>query len=76
MVNVLGKAYLQPLHMTLSKLSFNGGHLVDYVGKIIAEHKREQRYGMAQGLIVLGEKTVIQMMALTPLWWIVLIQEE
>ena len=34
----------------------NGAHIVDYVGESIAEHEREQRMGMAQGLIALYKR--------------------
>ena len=53
----------------------NGQHIVDYVGEIIAEHEREERYGMAQVHTALGERIVIQMMGLIHLRWTVLLQE-
>ena len=55
MVNLLGKAYLQLLHMTQSKLFFQSGeHIVDYAGEIIAEHEREERYGHGTGPYCIG----------------------
>ena len=53
----------------------NGAHKVNYVGEFLLSMRGKKDMEMAQDLFVLGERIVIQMMVLTHLWWIVLIQE-
>ena len=45
-------------------------------GEAIAEHEREQRHGNGIGRYCIGGEDIDSDDGLTPLWWIVLVQEE